>query len=62
MIPDDDPAHDGGDADLSRDENKWALALHLAATQTIVKLDQQTLEQRMQASHRSVCMFANLTE
>lgn len=61
MIPDDDPTDDG-DGDLSRDENKWAVALHLAATQTIVKLDQQTLEQRMQATLWSIYMSANLTE
>jgi hypothetical protein len=44
VTDDDDTASDDGNGDLSRDENKWALALRLTSTQTIVKLDQQTLE------------------
>jgi hypothetical protein len=44
LVNDDDTATDDGNGDLSRDENKWALAPRLTSTQTIVKLDQQTLE------------------
>lgn len=44
LATDDDTASDDGNGKLSRDENKWSLALRLTSTQTIVKLDQQTLE------------------
>jgi hypothetical protein len=44
LVTDDDTASEDGNGDLSRDENKWALAPRLTSTQTIVKLDQQTFE------------------